>query len=85
MYKCTYPRKPGVEDVSQEVINPGQSLGKGGTSGRARADVNEWGCMSTFLHPLLPALLTSLMVRETAVSLPHTVGVTTLFFVTEIH
>ena len=30
MYKCTYPSTPGVEDVGQEVTDPGQSLGKGG-------------------------------------------------------
>lgn len=85
MYKYTYPSTPRVEDVRQEVINPGQSLEKGGTRGRARADVNEWGCTSTLLHPLLPAFLTSLMASETAVSVPHTVGITSLFFVTEIH
>lgn len=32
--KYTYPSTPGVEDVGQEVIDPGQSLGKGGTRGR---------------------------------------------------
>lgn len=39
---------------NQEASAPGQSLGKRGTSRRARADVDEWGWVSARPCPLLP-------------------------------